>query len=387
MKAKIITLILLLASTAQATTITIGSAQAAYNQPATVTISSDQGIQGLALSLDTTATITNVKNRKFDALEWRRIGTRTMIAAASSKAVSGRLMDLRVKGKAGKHTITAKQSAIRNQWAGYPKRGEAIPIAYGASGSKPAILVAGALEVAEQTCPAIRWLLLSAKPNPVPKGDMVTLAWRVDGADRVGISDGVFGYGSYKPVGSVSYKINADITYQLSARNDCGTSNKSIAVACASTPPPVEPPDPPEPPVEPPPPEDPPCKVAPGIRSFTADKTMIKAGESVTLSWEVVGADKTHVLGVGEVEPTGTAKVSPNERTRYLMTVENECGQAYGQVWINVESVAPPPPPEESEADRRCQEAIEALQRLRDAGKCDDAYELYKELLPIIKGD
>jgi hypothetical protein len=29
---------------------------------------------------------------------------------------------------------------------------------------------------------------------------------------------------------------------------------------------------------------------------------------------------------------------------------------------------------------------FEALQRLKDAGKCDDAYELYRELLPIIKG-
>jgi hypothetical protein len=370
---------------ASALTLEVGSVSADYGKTVTVPITVSKAVHGLALSVETSGNIVKAKNRKFDVLQWRRVGSRTMIAAASKQPVSGRVIDLQVRGNPGRHAITAKQSIVKNQWGGYPKRGETIPVAYSATGNMPAVLVAGSLEVAEQDCPPIRWLLLSAKPNPVTKGDIVTLSWQVEGADRVGISDGVFGLGSYGPNDSAKYKVNTDTTYQLSARNDCEASNKSIAVACASSPP-APPVDPPEPSV---PPEEPPsCKVAPGIWSFVADRYAIKSGETVTLSWEVSGAETTNITGIGTVSSTGTARVSPAERTRYLMITENQCGQASGQVWVNVESSLPPPlpPPEQSEAESRCQEAIEALQRLKDAGKCDDAYELYREILPIIKG-
>jgi hypothetical protein len=59
------------------------------------------------------------------------------------------------------------------------------------------------------------------------------------------------------------------------------------------------------------------------IISFTASPDSIKPGESVTLSWEVSGADEADISPeVGPVKPSGLANVNPEVTTTYVLSAE-----------------------------------------------------------------
>ncbi len=77
----------------------------------------------------------------------------------------------------------------------------------------------------------------------------------------------------------------------------------------------------------------------PTINSFTADSYHIISGESVTLSWNVTGADSVTInQGIGTVDSTGTKVVNPTATITYTLTASNTNGSVTNTVTVNVGS-------------------------------------------------
>jgi hypothetical protein len=76
---------------------------------------------------------------------------------------------------------------------------------------------------------------------------------------------------------------------------------------------------------------------APTVASFTATPTVIMAGQSSTLQWNVTGADSVSIdPGVGNVPYSGARVVYPTASTTYILTASNSNGSvtAYATVTI-----------------------------------------------------
>ena len=88
---------------------------------------------------------------------------------------------------------------------------------------------------------------------------------------------------------------------------------------------------------------------SPVISSFGADPPAIAAGESSTLSWNVLGATKVSIdQGIGNVALNGSRAVMPSETAVYTLTATNASGMsatATAQVIITGAPTPPPPPP------------------------------------------
>jgi len=66
---------------------------------------------------------------------------------------------------------------------------------------------------------------------------------------------------------------------------------------------------------------------APVVTSFEAGSPAIITGQSTTLQWDVNGAMAVYINpGIGNVTPSGTIKISPDETTTYKLTAESRFG-------------------------------------------------------------
>jgi len=87
---------------------------------------------------------------------------------------------------------------------------------------------------------------------------------------------------------------------------------------------------------------------SPVISSFGADPPTIAAGESSTLSWNVLGATKVSIdQGIGNVALSGSRAVMPSETTVYTLTATNASGTsitATAQVIVTGVSTPTPTP-------------------------------------------
>lgn len=67
----------------------------------------------------------------------------------------------------------------------------------------------------------------------------------------------------------------------------------------------------------------------PSIASFTATPGTIAPGQTVTLAWQVDGADTVDIApGIGAVSASGTTNVAPSANTAYTLTASNASGAA-----------------------------------------------------------
>jgi hypothetical protein len=86
----------------------------------------------------------------------------------------------------------------------------------------------------------------------------------------------------------------------------------------------------------------------PTIAYFNADRTMINAGENVSLSWDLSGAEAAYLRYAeteeGVVAPGGKT-VSPATTTVYTLIARNQGGEATAQVTITVNPVVNTPAP------------------------------------------
>jgi hypothetical protein len=121
---------------------------------------------------------------------------------------------------------------------------------------------------------------------------------------------------------------------------------------CAAQPTDTPTPVPPTPtftplPTETPTPTDTPIP-RPVIHSFTASRTTISAGESVTLSWDLSGADAAYLRSNGAetgVVAPGSQTVTPATTSTYILIARNEGGETQAELTITVNPAAGSAPP------------------------------------------
>ena len=136
---------------------------------------------------------------------------------------------------------------------------------------------------------------LTANPSVLQSGSPSTLQWTVTGADTVSIDQGI---GDVPVNGSKVITPTQTTTYTLTARNAGGSVNRSVVVTV-------------NPPI---------------TADFTANPTTINVGDSVSLSWNVTGADTVNIdQGIGPVPPSGSRTVTPNSTTSYTLTASSSC--------------------------------------------------------------
>lgn len=180
----------------------------------------------------------------------------------------------------------------------------------------------------------------SADKTKITEGQSIELTWSVQNVNQANISN----IGQVSNAGTKILSPTTNQTYKISSENSCGKAEQvlSVEVVPKKT-----------------------CEVPPGIKSFITDNPTIKSGGSATLSWEVVGAKTVSITNLGKVDSKGSTTVSPTKRTQYLMTAENDCGKATGQVWITIEKPSLPPeePPKEEEPIKVPDEIKDTLKR------------------------
>jgi hypothetical protein len=75
----------------------------------------------------------------------------------------------------------------------------------------------------------------------------------------------------------------------------------------------------------------------PAINYFTADSTSIMSGETINLNWDVINADSIRIEpGIGEVQSTGTYRVTPTANVEYKLTASGPGGQVSAGAAIQV---------------------------------------------------
>ncbi|MFZ2497477.1 hypothetical protein [Methanosarcina sp.] len=151
-----------------------------------------------------------------------------------------------------------------------------------------------------------------AGPEIIEPGESSVLSWAVSRADNVAIEPDI---GAVNFNGSISVHPSETTTYKLIATGD-GEEKVALCTVTVKE-------EPQEPLL---------------ISSFDASPDSIKSGESAVLNWHVSGASKVNIEpGIGIVEPSGTASVSPDQTTTYKLTASNDDKEDVAYCTIAVE--------------------------------------------------
>ena len=153
----------------------------------------------------------------------------------------------------------------------------------------------------------IKIVRFSASPQTVQAGEPVTVVWEVQNATEVEIS----GIGKVDATsGTSTVTLSETTTFTLTARNPKREVSQSVVVTVLTP--------------------------QPRIRQFTATPMTVAKGETVTLVWETEDADRVSIGGIGSVAPNGTATVTVNEATTYVLTAANDYGEVSATVAVSV---------------------------------------------------
>jgi peptidoglycan-associated lipoprotein len=99
------------------------------------------------------------------------------------------------------------------------------------------------------------------------------------------------------------------------------------------------------PPPPPPPPAPAPVAAKPVINYFTAEPTVVTAGQPSSLRWSVSDATSVQIDNqIGQVSPDGRRGVYPTATTTYHLTATGAGGTSEGDATVTV-STPPPPQP------------------------------------------
>ena len=147
----------------------------------------------------------------------------------------------------------------------------------------------------------------TASPETVQSGEPVTIVWEVQNATEVEIS----GVGKVDATsGTSTVTLSETTTFTLIARNPKRDVSQSVVVTVLTP--------------------------QPRIRQFTATPRRVAKGETATLVWETEDADRVSITGIGSVAPNGTATVTVNEATTYVLTAANDHGEVSTSVAVTV---------------------------------------------------
>lgn len=182
-----------------------------------------------------------------------------------------------------------------------------------ATGPTGAVTQTVVVTVTAQAVTAPQILRFTASPLTIQPGGQSTLSWATSGASTVTIS----GLGSVALNGSTTVTPATTTVYTLTATNTAGqsvTSPITVSVVPAT---------------------------APQIMSFTAIPSVINAGQSSQICWQVTNATSISISnGVGSnLAGNACQSVSPTATTTYTLTATNASGTTSGNVTVNVGSL------------------------------------------------
>ena len=149
-----------------------------------------------------------------------------------------------------------------------------------------------------------------ANPAQTTPGGQSTLIWEVRNADEIEISD----IGSVGAAGSSTVTVDETTTYTLTARSGVGevVATAVVTVVDGS---PVE------------------------ILEFTAEPAIAKEpGDPVVLRWNTANATKVSIVGIGDVEATGSIQVNPVVRTTYILVAYGVNSEVTAEVNVTIEN-------------------------------------------------
>ncbi len=148
-----------------------------------------------------------------------------------------------------------------------------------------------------------------ANPLTIQPGQQSTLSWTTTGASTVTISS----LGSVSANGSTTVSPTVTTTYTLTATNTTGQS-VSAPVTVSVVP-----------------------ATVPQIAAFTAVPSVITAGQSSKVCWQVNNATSIAITSIGSgLNANDCATVSPSATTTYTLTATNASGSTSGNVTVNV---------------------------------------------------
>ncbi|MGA8108622.1 MAG: peptidoglycan-associated lipoprotein Pal [Acidobacteriaceae bacterium] len=91
------------------------------------------------------------------------------------------------------------------------------------------------------------------------------------------------------------------------------------------------------------PPPPPPATAPTPVASINANPDTINAGDASVLTWKTTDANSVSIVGMGQVESSGTTTVHPTQTTTYHLIAQGDGGSADATATVTVNSAAPPP--------------------------------------------
>jgi hypothetical protein len=163
-------------------------------------------------------------------------------------------------------------------------------------------------------------------------GESANLIWRVFGADKLTLvgSDGLVQSLIPTDTGSINVIPASRTKYTLGAINRYGTAEPRQVEIAVVTPTPTPVPD-------------------PVIVQFDVQPRVITAGQSINISWEVIGSETVQIVGIPGAEnypPRGSLQQSPPTDVDYQLIARNGPAEAImGPFHVTVNPAPPPPQP------------------------------------------
>jgi len=150
----------------------------------------------------------------------------------------------------------------------------------------------------------------TASPEAIYPGASSILNWNVSNATSVIINS----VGTVPSSGKVAVYPSATTVYKLTAYNNYGSATGTVQVTVYNSS----------------------SFNLPTINEFRAVPTVIYAGSSSTLSWNVSNSEDVYIIGVGNVAPAGSTLVNPQFTTSYWLVARNSYGvvNAYALVVV-----------------------------------------------------
>ncbi len=163
---------------------------------------------------------------------------------------------------------------------------------------------------------------LQVDPTVIKKGESTTLTWETSNATSVRFEPSL---GTVGLSGSRSVEPEETTTYKLIASGEGGTTEQSVQVEVQL--------------------------VSAPVVNLKANPTVIRQGETTTLTWETTNATRVQFQpSLGTVELNGSRSLKPRETTTYTLIATGEGGrQTEETVRVEVQPGATPPPPSRPE--------------------------------------
>jgi hypothetical protein len=163
-------------------------------------------------------------------------------------------------------------------------------------------------------------LAFSSSPDSIKAGESSTLTWEVIGSTSININQGIGGVGAK---GSVIVTPTATTTYTLTA----GSVTKSVTVTVDTT------------------------NVkstagstiptgAPKVSTFAASPNAVTLGDTITLSWSVMGVRSVSISpDLGDLLPSGSILLIPTATTTYTLSAVNHYGTENSTATVTVSTI------------------------------------------------